>query len=322
MTAKHDAGPAGYRIGAVAKLTGISPDTLRIWERRYGAVTPLRSPGGGRLYDTQDITRLRLMKLLVDAGDSIGAVATLDQRKLEARATTARPVAAPAVVQTPCRVVVIGEPLAVKMMVSQRDLPALELVASYSNASSFLADGRKIEADVLIIEQRTLQAETALQLVDWRGRINAAFAVVVYRFAAQETLQQLPRSRCSTLRAPVDPQTLQSHCVAVTGRRLAGAEGESGPALSAAEPAPSRRYDDETLARLATISTTVRCECPRHLAELITGLGAFEQYNSECESRSPKDAALHAYLHAVASRARHLIEAALDQVVKAEELEL
>jgi len=67
-----------YRIGAVARLTGITPDTLRIWERRYAAVSPQRSPQGGRLYSAGDLERLRLMKQLVDAGDAIGEVAGLE----------------------------------------------------------------------------------------------------------------------------------------------------------------------------------------------------------------------------------------------------
>ena len=66
MGVKDDVASAGYRIGAVAKLTGISPDTLRIWERRYSCVTPQRSPGGGRIYSSDDIARLRLMKLRRD----------------------------------------------------------------------------------------------------------------------------------------------------------------------------------------------------------------------------------------------------------------
>ena len=66
MKVKDEIKSAGYRIGAVAKLTGISPDALRIWERRYGCIVPLRSPGGGRLYSADDIARLQLMKLLVD----------------------------------------------------------------------------------------------------------------------------------------------------------------------------------------------------------------------------------------------------------------
>ena len=40
------AGPARYPIRAVSRLTGIGIDTLRAWERRYGAVTPVRDDRG------------------------------------------------------------------------------------------------------------------------------------------------------------------------------------------------------------------------------------------------------------------------------------
>ncbi|MCG6863479.1 MAG: MerR family transcriptional regulator, partial [Chromatiaceae bacterium] len=49
---KHE---SNYRIGAVSRLTAIPPDTLRVWERRYDLVTPMRSEGGGRLYSHQDV---------------------------------------------------------------------------------------------------------------------------------------------------------------------------------------------------------------------------------------------------------------------------
>lgn len=88
------------------------------------------------------------------------------------------------------------------------------------------------------------------------------------------------------------------------------------------EAAPPCRFTDETLARLATLSSAVKCECPRHLVELISSLTAFEKYSTECVSRSPKDAALHAYLNATASRARHMIENALTQVIEAENIQL
>ena len=82
-----------YRIGAVARLTGISLDALRIWERRYAAVSPQRSPRGGRLYSAGDMERLRLMKQLVDAGDAIGKVVGLDTKTLEDRLKAAPPTA-------------------------------------------------------------------------------------------------------------------------------------------------------------------------------------------------------------------------------------
>ena len=64
-----------YRVGTVAQLTGLSPDTIRAWERRYATVAPRRSAGGTRLYSDEDVVRLQLMKALTDCGDAIGAIA-------------------------------------------------------------------------------------------------------------------------------------------------------------------------------------------------------------------------------------------------------
>jgi DNA-binding transcriptional MerR regulator len=73
---------AQYRIGMVAKLSDLTTHTIRMWERRYGAVTPHRSEGGGRLYGDAEVERLRKLKRLVDAGHSIGRIATLADDEL------------------------------------------------------------------------------------------------------------------------------------------------------------------------------------------------------------------------------------------------
>lgn len=75
-----------YPLGAAVRLTGLSPALLRAWERRYGAVRPLRSPGGSRRYRASDVERLRLMKAAVDAGYRIGEVAGLDSAEIQRRA--------------------------------------------------------------------------------------------------------------------------------------------------------------------------------------------------------------------------------------------
>ncbi len=63
-----------YPIRAVARITGISLDTLRAWERRYKAVVPERS-ARGRQYGSLDIERLRLLHELVQRGHAIGGIA-------------------------------------------------------------------------------------------------------------------------------------------------------------------------------------------------------------------------------------------------------
>jgi DNA-binding transcriptional MerR regulator len=89
VSAKHT---AGYPIRAAARLTGLSIDTLRAWERRYAAVKPFRG-ARGRLYDEGQLRRLRLLKELVASGHAIGQIAPLPDSELEKLAGAA---AAPA----------------------------------------------------------------------------------------------------------------------------------------------------------------------------------------------------------------------------------
>ena len=51
---------SGIRTHAAAGMLGVSPNTLRSWERRYGFPRPLRSPGGHRQYALAEIEALRL----------------------------------------------------------------------------------------------------------------------------------------------------------------------------------------------------------------------------------------------------------------------
>ena len=64
-----------YTIREAAGRAGVSSELLRAWERRYGIVTPQRTPAGYRLYDEPAIARLRAMRSLVDDGWSPSAAA-------------------------------------------------------------------------------------------------------------------------------------------------------------------------------------------------------------------------------------------------------
>lgn len=48
-----------YNLNVVVRETGIKPDTLRAWERRYGLPDPVRTEGGHRLYSARDIEMIR-----------------------------------------------------------------------------------------------------------------------------------------------------------------------------------------------------------------------------------------------------------------------
>lgn len=70
-----------YPIRAVSKETGLSIDTLRAWERRYGAVVPERTKRG-RVYSEGDIERLDLLRRATEFGYSIGQIANWDNERL------------------------------------------------------------------------------------------------------------------------------------------------------------------------------------------------------------------------------------------------
>lgn len=72
-----------YRIGAVARMTGVSTHALRAWERRYPNLDPIRTDSGLRLYSERQVERVRLIHRLLDQGHAIGTLAPLGSAALQ-----------------------------------------------------------------------------------------------------------------------------------------------------------------------------------------------------------------------------------------------
>ncbi len=68
-------GPGPLRIGEFARRVGVAPELLRAWERRYGLLQPVRSPGGFRLYTDQDAERVARMRRALEEGLSAAEAA-------------------------------------------------------------------------------------------------------------------------------------------------------------------------------------------------------------------------------------------------------
>ncbi len=75
---------ARYLISTVSKRSGVKSDLVRAWERRYQAVTPMRTTGGHRVYTDQDIARLKLLNQATNNGHSISQIAqySIDELKV------------------------------------------------------------------------------------------------------------------------------------------------------------------------------------------------------------------------------------------------
>jgi DNA-binding transcriptional MerR regulator/methylmalonyl-CoA mutase cobalamin-binding subunit len=73
-----DVGP--FRIGELSRRSGVSPELLRAWERRYDLLRPTRSPGGLRLYTAHDLERVEAMRRHLTAGLAAAEAAALAGR--------------------------------------------------------------------------------------------------------------------------------------------------------------------------------------------------------------------------------------------------
>ena len=83
------AGESHLRIGELSRRTGVSPELLRAWERRYDLLHPTRSDGGLRLYSLEDLERVRLMSRHIADGVAAREAAGLAARaEVGAQATS------------------------------------------------------------------------------------------------------------------------------------------------------------------------------------------------------------------------------------------
>jgi DNA-binding transcriptional MerR regulator len=84
MNDRNIASVLALSISAVERDTGLSKDTLRVWERRYGFPMPERDAFGERIYPTDQVEKLRIVKRLMDAGHRPGKIISLGIDELQA----------------------------------------------------------------------------------------------------------------------------------------------------------------------------------------------------------------------------------------------
>ena len=82
MTDRVHTSPNHLGIAAVERDTGLSKDTLRVWERRYGFPAPLRDASGERAYPDEQVEKLRLLRRLIDQGERPGRIVALPMPEL------------------------------------------------------------------------------------------------------------------------------------------------------------------------------------------------------------------------------------------------
>ena len=180
---------------------------------------------------------------------------------------------------------------------------------------AFQAEALGGNANALILELSVLSPQLVSDICALAVKKGHRRIVVIYGFSSASLTERLRREGVSVLRAPVDHEEIIDSV-----RRPRGASPIDGN--KRVDLVVARSIDDQVLDYLSLIETSVECECPKHLVDIIRTLNRFEDYCVSCENRNDADAALHVALRATTAAARASFEQSLVEVIENEEIEL
>jgi DNA-binding transcriptional MerR regulator len=306
-----------YGIGTVARLTGLKPDTLRVWERRYGLGASHKSRTGRRQYTQSDLEHLQLVAALVSSGSRIGEIASSQRKTLEmllrgrpAKAANAQPlpVAKP-------RAIFIGEGLCDWLDEHQGCLANVDAhLARFSLADSEQDIFENMEGiDCLVVQCVTLASAQLGKIQKLVDKLQPGKVIVCYQFCNERWLKEIETSDIRAVEFPPDPAYLAfeiNNCAADAevrqGQFNLGELVESKP----------RQYSEQELSAARRLQSTLDCECPKHITDLVRALANFEEYSASCSVENWRDASIHACIYAYTGQARWLMERALAAVLE------
>ena len=248
-----------YRIGAVAKRTGISPECLRAWERRYG-LEPAERAGKTRFYDSDQIERLTTIKALLDQGHPISQVIHLPTDALERRLAPRPSVAAGASVP---RVALVGTAL-VRAYRDAESERRLEAVTECAGVADLFREALPAELDCVIVYLPSLDAEEIEKIKQF---FQTAYVLVTFRYATAADLAACRTAGHPLLRWPAEWARVEE--LALAG--LPHGRGDAG-----------RRFSDDELLHISIAASRGPCDCARDLAALIGELNDYAAHVRRC----------------------------------------
>ena len=304
-----------YGIGTVARLTGLKPDTLRVWERRYGLGASHKSQTGRRQYTQSDLEHLQLVAALVTSGSRIGEIANNERKTLEMLLRGRGKLGEKTLPDPKPSVVFLGQGLCDWLDDHQGCLANVDArLARFSLADAENDSFEGLESvDCLVVECATLSSNHLARLTALRERLQAQKLLVTYQMCNDRWLRELEDQDIQAVQFPPDTAYLAfeiGQCVADKLTR----QGESD--LGELVTVKARQFSEDELSAARRLKSTLDCECPRHISELIRALANFEEYSATCSVENWQDAAVHACIFAYTGQARWLMEKALSAVLE------
>ena len=310
-------------IGTVAKLTGISVHTLRAWEKRHNVVSVLRSDTGRRLYRPDDVHRLRLLRRLTQAGHSIGNIASLSDHDLELmldlehkdyseNKTESRP---------RLEVCLFSDKHLENIRLSDNVRRRVDIVQETTEVGELretLASKRNFSVVMVFGTIQKHQLRLLRQMIESEQRHKY---FVVFNFSQREVIDELNTLGFHLVRAPITFDKLFEKVLEASQVQYSSTPGAPAARFAAAE-IPPHQFTKRQLERMSGMKSAVECECPQHIAELISALTRFESYCQHCETVNRDDAHMHNEIYKLTAQARSRMERAISIVIEAEKINL
>jgi hypothetical protein len=303
-----------YGIGTVARLTGLKPDTLRVWERRYGLGASHKSATGRRQYTQADLEHLQLVAALVASGVRIGEIAASERKTLEIMVRshgmpeTLIPEAKP-------RVVFLGPGLCDWLEQHQGCLAHVDAhlarVALSDAEPALFSDLGNI--DMLVVECSSLGSAQVRSASSLAEELGVSRVLVSYQYCNERWLRATEDRGYTATSFPPDPAFLAYEMSRSIAEKATGLGEANLGELMASRP---RRFSEDELSAARSIQSGLNCECPRHITDLIRALVSFEEYSATCSVENWHDAAVHSCIYAYTGQARWLMEKALGAVLE------
>lgn len=226
------------------------------------------------------------------------------------------------------RVALLGDTYPSQLRENPQALKDLDVVWVGSSQELFRAEVPSKQPQVLVLDFVDLAKLPEGHVAGLLEQTGATRAIVTYRFAQRALVTKLgASSRIRMLQGPMSLNLLRAHIFlfalddTLPQKRGPGDSTMSSPVTPPPMPKP-QRFTPDQLGRLMEIASGVQCECPNHLAQLVNGLQAFENYSKQCESKNDKDREIHALLYRQTAAARDVMEEALAALVKHERIQL
>ncbi|HKK23325.1 MAG TPA: MerR family transcriptional regulator [Pseudohaliea sp.] len=304
-----------YGIGTVARLTGLKPDTLRVWERRYGLGASHKSATGRRQYTQADLEHLQLVAALVRDGARIGEIAASERKTLEMllrqRGRSGRELLA----ERKPRVAFLGKQLCDWLDGHQGCIAGVDARLARLGLgeveSELLTELGAV--DTLVVECPNLANGSVNRLQAVVDQLRPARTIVCYQFGNERWLEELEQRGLVVTSLPPDPAYLAFEISRSSAEKTASLGESDLGELVASRP---REFSELELSAARRLRSTLDCECPRHITDLIRALANFEEYSASCSVENWHDAAVHACIYAYTGQARHLMEKALHAVLE------